>query len=352
MKITHCIFTMKTGGAQILLVDLLNGLNVNNELHLIIVNNEFEEDILSYINQNIKIHFIKRPKGSKNPYYILKLNYLLSRIKSDIINIHEVNMVNFILKNNSKLVLTIHDISHKLKSLSRIDLLVSISKAVSNDVFLRYNKTSKIINNGVEMQLFQKKKIHKIHFEKNIKIVQLSRLMHQKKGQDVLINSIAEVEKLVPNYKFQIDFIGSGPSESYLIELIEKIKIKSVFNFLGNKNKKWLIENLSNYDLLVQPSLYEGFGLTIIEGFSAGLPVIASNIDGPQEILNTLNFDFTFTVNSPKECANKIISIINLYEQSVIKKLVFDSYNKLFKKYDIKNTINGYQNCYSVLINN
>lgn len=349
MKITHCMFTMKTGGAQMLLVDLLNGFSTNHLTSLIIVNNEYDLNILKLLNKNVKVYFINRPMGSKNPFYLLKLNYLLLKIGSDIIHTHETNMVNFIYYLNAKLLLTVHDVSHEIKSISRFDSIISISGAVSNDVFKRYKITSKIIANGVDMHLFVKKENYTISDNKKFKIVQISRLIHEKKGQDILINSIIDVEKNNLNFQLQIDFIGDGPSELYLKELVKKNKLKSEINFLGNKNKNWIIQNLSDYHLLIQPSIYEGFGLTILEGFSANIPVIASNIDGPAEILKGLNFNFLFTVNNPERCASKIISIIKLYDQNLIKELVDDSYKSLFKKYDIKNTIDGYEDCYKRL---
>jgi glycosyltransferase involved in cell wall biosynthesis len=260
-------------------------------------------------------------------------------------------MINFIYYPNAKLLLTVHDVSHELQSISRFDSIISISEAVSNDIFKRHDITSKIIANGVAMHLFRKKDNYTISDNKKFKIVQISRLIHEKKGQDILINSMVDVERYNLNFQLQIDFIGDGPSELYLKELVKKKKIKSEINFRGNKNKKWITQNLSDYDLLIQPSIYEGFGLTILEGFSANIPVIASDIDGPAEILKDLNFEFLFSVNNPERCASKIISIIKLYEQNLIKELVEDSYEKLFKKYDVRNTINGYENCYSTLLN-
>jgi glycosyltransferase involved in cell wall biosynthesis len=41
---------------------------------------------------------------------------------------------------------------------------------------------------------------------------------------------------------------------------------------------------LKNADLLVQPALYEGFGMQILEAFAAGVPVACSNVSSLPEV--------------------------------------------------------------------
>lgn len=56
--------------------------------------------------------------------------------------------------------------------------------------------------------------------------------------------------------------------------------------FEGLKEQAWIYENLCRYDLFIQPSRYEGFGLTVAEAISAKVPVLVSNIEGPLEIID------------------------------------------------------------------
>lgn len=79
-------------------------------------------------------------------------------------------------------------------------------------------------------------------------------------------------EKLDETYKLNI--IGDGP----LKEEILKLNLQNI-NYHGKLENKKVLEEISKAKYLIQPSiLYETFGLTIIEAFKCGTPVIGFDI--------------------------------------------------------------------------
>jgi glycosyltransferase involved in cell wall biosynthesis len=58
------------------------------------------------------------------------------------------------------------------------------------------------------------------------------------------------------------------------------------------------------------PSRYEGFGIAIVEAMMAKIPVIASNLDGPREILEG-GYGYLFDVGNDKKLANLLEQIIS-----------------------------------------
>ena len=56
--------------------------------------------------------------------------------------------------------------------------------------------------------------------------------------------------------------------------------------FHGTKAKQEVVECMRQCDFLVSPSLFETFGVVIIETLACGKPVIATRSGGPEEILN------------------------------------------------------------------
>lgn len=72
--------------------------------------------------------------------------------------------------------------------------------------------------------------------------------------------------------KKQKDFIKENGLEEYIFDL-------------GNPDKARLVQIYNAADVLLAPSLYEGFGLTVIEAMACGTPVITSNVSSLPEVV-------------------------------------------------------------------
>ncbi len=81
----------------------------------------------------------------------------------------------------------------------------------------------------------------------------------------------------------QAEIAGSGPSESSLRALVLSLGVSERVRFLGwDPDVRRL---LASWDLLVMPSLEEGFGLSALEAMAAGRPVVASRVGGLCELV-------------------------------------------------------------------
>ncbi len=87
--------------------------------------------------------------------------------------------------------------------------------------------------------------------------------------------------------KYQLDIIGDGVELKTAKKLAKK---NNQINFLGYIDNKTICNKLGSYDALIVPSLcYENSPVVIQEANSHGLPVVASDIGGIPEIINTAN---------------------------------------------------------------
>jgi len=68
-----------------------------------------------------------------------------------------------------------------------------------------------------------------------------------------------------------------------LENLVKKLNIKDKVYFLGNISGAR--DYIKNFKIFVLPSLFEPFGLVILEAFSAKVPVIATKVGGIPEII-------------------------------------------------------------------
>lgn len=183
---------MRVGGAQTMLIDIMNEQCKDNDVHLFIINNDYTDCLINEINENVCVHKLGRPIGSLNPYYIIKLNILLFRLSPDVIHIHNSSIIKLVFLKNAPKILTVHDTGLDVSLLNLYNKIVAISKSVCHDIEMRSGIKCCIIENGIVVN-----NIKHINYKwvnnksKTYRIVQVSRLMLPKKGQDILIKAMS-----------------------------------------------------------------------------------------------------------------------------------------------------------------
>ena len=92
---------------------------------------------------------------------------------------------------------------------------------------------------------------------------------------------------LVKDHGIEHDLVISGYAdweESEAYQLVKAAGATARVKFLGFIAIEELVALYRDADLFVYPSLYEGFGIPILEAFSSGCPVIASNVTSIPEV--------------------------------------------------------------------
>ena len=88
-------------------------------------------------------------------------------------------------------------------------------------------------------------------------------------------------------------------------------KFEDRIKFIPMVNKTKLKEYLSLCSVFVLPSLFETFGIVLIEAMASGKPVIASNIPGPNEIIQNGYNGFLFEKENHKELTDCLKLLLN-----------------------------------------
>ena len=150
------------------------------------------------------------------------------------------------------------------------------------------NKISTIIN-GARFFSFKERK----PLGKCIKFISVGSLI-PKKGFDRAIKALSQLEYI----DWQYEIIGEGSSRRELEQLIAALGLQDKVILSG-----WslmLEEKYHNANIQLIPSKVEGFGLIAIEGMSTGLPVIASDLDGLNEVVSN-SVDSCFLVKNSND---------------------------------------------------
>ncbi|UAL11408.1 glycosyltransferase [Caulobacter segnis] len=113
-----------------------------------------------------------------------------------------------------------------------------------------------------------------------VKIVAAGRL-HSKKGFDVLIQAVGKLRAW--DFDVTCEIAGEGEERDDLEGLIRELDLDPCVKLTGWTDD--VAGFLATGDLFAFPSHQEGFPLTLLEAMSVGLPVVATEIDGPDEIL-------------------------------------------------------------------
>lgn len=114
-----------------------------------------------------------------------------------------------------------------------------------------------------------------------VRLVAAGRL-HPKKGFDLLIHAVSLLR--TDGHQVVCDIAGEGEERGRLERLIADLDLGGIVTLAG-----WAPDVsgfLAAGDLFAFPSHQEGFPLTLLEAMAVGLPVVASAIDGPTEIID------------------------------------------------------------------
>jgi glycosyltransferase involved in cell wall biosynthesis len=173
------------------------------------------------------------------------------------------------------------DASFRSFFVKKIDALHFVSKNEKNEFLRKFpNKIkSEIVYNGINTKNFQ---IEESVYESiNDKIILCVGRLEQYKNIDFVIRTL----KLIPiDYKLHI--VGKGPYLKNLQNLVVENELQQRVEFLGSINNKEYISEMNRTGLLIQPSMIESFGLTILEAISSGkVSIVNTKAYGLQELL-------------------------------------------------------------------
>ena len=244
---------------------------------------------------------------------------------------------------NIKFVLTIHDLAiKKLKtvgslkntivqkiflkrSIKKADKIIAISEATKKDIIEYYkineNKI-KVIYNGTNLQeddteisendkniIKEKMKIGDNPFLLFVSTIE------PRKNVETLIRAFEYIKRKEDTKLKLILAGGLGWKYENVLDLIDNSDFKEDIimpGYISNLEKKYLFENTKCF---VYPSLYEGFGLPLLEAMVNKTLVVTSNTSSLPEVGGDVAYYYEGVLNYG-ELGNKIIEIINLSEEA------------------------------------
>ena len=300
--------------------------------------------------------------GVKNIYSIdalLKTIQWFKRLNNDdIVHVHlfptlfYVAFAKAIIKNKVKIIYTEHSTKNKRRNnifgqlldawiYRRYNMIIAISNGVRNQLIdhLLFSRSEiKVVYNGILLENYStKKKVVKNQNRATFKIATIGRLEKVKNHESIL----DAIKILVTKRKdFTYHIVGNGSLEKTLKRKVKDNFLDDYVVFEGfHRNIK---EEIKNYDLVVAYSLWEGFGLSVVECMSMGVPVIISDVPGLNEVVPD-HYPFKL----PLHQSEKLATMMN---DGMEKGFEYIKTLKKFScRFDLEKTADSYQSIYSNL---
>ncbi len=133
--------------------------------------------------------------------------------------------------------------------------------------------------------------------------------LRAEKGHAHLFQAMKTVLSSAPKTRLLV--VGDGPDAVALRQLADKLGIAQSIVWAGAKSQEETFTLYGAMDIVVVPSLFEGFGLSAAEAMAAGIPVIANNVDGLQEVLEDGVTGILVRSGSIQDLASSTIALLS-----------------------------------------
>ena len=147
----------------------------------------------------------------------------------------------------------------------------------------------------------------------------------------------------IENWKLEI--IGTGPQEQQLKKLVNKYGLNDKIKFLNEQ--KDVSRFFPTWNVYIQPSISESFGLSIAEAMSCGIPIIATKTGGITELVDK-NSGILVEPKNAIELASAIIKLATSEELRV--GMGQSAFKRIIKHFSLNIMINKMEQLYTSLV--
>ncbi len=372
-KILYLSRSGQFGGMEKHILDLIKSVKNDFEIHIFCA----QGPIAKEYEKNLAIVRYVVPKNSFDLSYMKKVRDYILNNKINIIHTHELEvsvlgLVSVANLNNVKKIMHIHTpitnwrhsflamlfkaplnfIANFVVGNFIADKVIALTETIRKErVTKELINSSKVvlIPNSINVDEFNldqdQKGIYKSYItskynipDNKVIIGNLSRLTKEK-GQDLLIYAFAEILK--QNSNLHLVIAGGGQLSDLYNKLIITLGIENNCTVTGIFEETEKVRLYATFDYFVFPSLAEGFGYVLVEAMSAGLVILASDIQVLKDVSNNqVNF---FKSGDVFDLTNKLLKLIDL---KVNKDEMYNRYQKVLNNYTFVSFKNNYLELY------
>jgi len=208
-----------------------------------------------------------------------------------------------------------------IEGIRKADIIITISEFSKNDIIRHVGISPDridVIYCGVDTNLFYPKHdrthLSRLGIGPREKVLLYVGSEEPRKNLKVLLEAVTLLRKKIPRIVLlKVGSPGRKRDRWVTMQLVKKLKLEDCVFFIGDVPEEILPIYYNAADVFVFPSLYEGFGLPVVEAMACGCPVVASGTTSIPEIAG----DAAILVNpsSPDEIAESVFEIMSCEEK-------------------------------------
>ena len=338
LRIALCITELRVGGAERVLVELATRLDKTRFEPLVISmqsrpddNEPHYVDVLT--KAGIPVEFVDFTSPMTLPIKLAKLRKIFKTFKPHVCQsfLFHANFFSRLAARSAGVSMIISGVrvaEHEKKWHLRLDRItqslvtqyVCVSKGVADFTAKQGGippQKITVIPNGVD--LADDENVVKADFAQDNgstetrKIMTIGRL-HRQKGIDWLLQTTPHWLEQRPDCELVL--VGDGPERAELQQMAAQLPCADRIRFLGHRSD--VPQLLAAAELLLLPSRWEGMPNVVMQAMAAGLPVVATQVEGIDELLtqqldeNDLSSPQTCRLGATDEWAAKINTLLDL----------------------------------------
>lgn len=238
----------------------------------------------------------------------------------------------------------VEKITDRLIAVSTLNIETGIDAGIST------REKYTVIHSGIDIDLYRnvsidvtKKKEELGIDSKALVIGTVGRLSPQKAPQD-FVKAAAVVLREIPNAVFL--YVGDGPLRNEVEELIHELGISENIILAGLRTD--VPELLAVMEIFVLSSLWEGLPRVFLEAMSAGLPIVATNVDGASQAIKDGQNGFLIPPGDYIALARKILKLAG--DPQLIEEMGKTSQQLMHSNFSVYTMVDQIQNLYEDLL--
>jgi glycosyltransferase involved in cell wall biosynthesis len=203
-----------------------------------------------------------------------------------------------------------------------------------------------IIQNGCSMERVDPSKAHPDGIRESLGfsnddfvLIAMARLEPQK-GHRILLQALALLHAQFTNIK--LICLGTGALQDELAKLTRELGLEAIVRFVGFRSN--VADWLAAADVGVLPSFYEGLPLAAVETLAAGLPIVATAVDGTPEVVVDGETGLLVSPGDPAAIAEAISRLVR--QPELRRKLASAGRDRVLKHFTIQRQVEQTSNLY------